>query len=551
MNEENARQESFDLPALWAGLQDLEDGSIAPDSREALMDLLNESPAARMAYFEYFHQAAVLEMEAAKMSEEEQLAKIMTPMRVQSWWIPRVWAAAAVLMLAAVLGFLMVSKYLGENKTQIVDSREQDELEHMFAVASIGSEWEINKIPQIGATESVEVKAGDSIRVLSGTVKLEFTSGSQIIIQDASSVIFSELRKPLVEQGLLWIDTGATDDAFEVSTSELIVRDIGTRFGVRVGEDNRSEIHLHEGGVNVHSRESGIQLATLAADGKGQAVSADGNLKELPLEEDPFPSMHKLLSGRSAYTTAILSQNPISYVKFYGGVEGRYDNEIRDRRTAKSGPAVALYPSSVNEDSRFKGFGSDNQSLYLPANERSNWSTSVVAFLDGSAGISSQAGSATFWIKRKDEAEQNQVLWMTGKINPEKNTFTGDLIHTFITPTGQIGFSFNDGNRTLVLKSDQTISSGTWHHIGITWNPNSAGIYIDGQQSAYRDDMPNREEWVSVGNFVRFGKPNPEQIRNGVGSFHGWFDEFALWNRPLTPEGVAQQYKAAIGEESE
>lgn len=536
MNEEIIERDDFDLSALWSDLQDLEDDTLAIDKRESLTELLNRSPAARRAYQEYFHQAAVLRMEADKLMEKEQLGNIIKPLHVRAWW-SRPWtaAAAAVLILAAILSFLTVDN-------------PPSGPEQMRAVASSGSEWEINEIRQASVAQ---VNPGNSIRVLSGAVKFELDSGSIMVMQGPCKVKFSELRKPLLQEGLLWIDTGATEDTFEVSTSELVVRDIGTRFGVRVGENNLSEIHLHEGGVNVVSRESGIKLVTLAATGKGHAITADGTLTELPLVEDPFPAIQTLLSGGSAYSSAIIAQNPISYVKFYGGVEGRYDNEIRGCRTTKSGPSVSLHSTGVDEDHRFKGFDAGNQSLYLPANESNDEASSVVAFLDGSKGISQQQGSVTFWIKQVGGKNQDQILWLAGKIDDKKGHPSGALACTNITADGYVEFTLENGENTAILKSNDSIHDEQWHQIGITWGSNTASIYLDGKQVAHRSDVPELEEWVSYGNYVRFGKPTVEQYRQGMQNFHGWLDEFALWNRTLTPEEIANQYKAAIGAGSE
>lgn len=546
MNRSDTSQDAFDLPDLWTDLQDLEDGSIAPEKREALMELLARSPAARRAYYEYFHQAAVLGIEADKAKEGERLINLFPPSRMRAWWAQPWVGVAAVLTILVVIGVLLIKP--SQRPDSIVNPVVTQSLR---GTAVDGTLWEMNGVRNTDNAESFEVKAGDSIRVLSGTLKLEFASGTQMIIQGPSSVAFPELRKPFVQEGLLWIDTGATDDDFEVSTSELVVRDIGTRFGVRVDENNFSEIHLHEGGVNVLSRESGIELATLAADGKGQAISADGNLTELPLADDPFPKMHKLLSGGSSYSAAILAQDPISYVKFYGGVEGRYDNEIPGGRTAKSGPSVTMHFIGVNEDERFKGFDMDNKSIYLPANESNAAATSVVAFLDASKGVSQRQGSATFWIKQVQGSKEDQVLWLAGKVDHKKGHPSGALACTYITSTGHVGFSLENRDNNIVLKSDQAINDNGWHHIGVTWGSNAASIYVDGKQVAHRSDVPELDEWVSYGNFVRFGKPTVEQYSKGMQNFHGWLDEFALWNRPLTPEEVSQQYNAAIGAESE
>lgn len=526
----DAEPDPFDLPALWSDLQDLEDDSMAPDKRGELTELLDRSPAARRAYLEYFQQAAVLRMEADKVMEKERLADIIKPLHVRAWW-GRPWTAvAAALIMVAALGFLLVKK--------------PDGVERMRAVASSGSQWEINGVRQAG---EAQVNPGITIHVRSGTVKFHLHSGSIMVMQGPCEVGFPELRKPLVQNGLLWIDTGSTADSFEVSTADLMVRDIGTRFGVRVAENKRTEIHLHEGGVNVLSRESGIELVTLAASGKGHSISADGTLTELPIADDPFPGLQSQFSGGSDYRNAILAQNPTSYVKFDGGVEGRYDNEVRGRRTAKSGSSVSIHSVGINEESRFRGLDPDNKSIYFTKGKGRSRDTSVVAFLDGESGVSQRQGTVTFWVKQADGTKEDQILWLTGKTHPAKGAPTDSLAYTNITAAGYVGFSMENGNETVTLKSNQAIHDGKWHHIGITWGPNVASIYLDGRKVAHRSDVPTLNDWVSYGNYVRFGKPTDNLLRNGIQNFHGWLDEFAVWNRPLAPEELAEQYNAAIG----
>lgn len=523
----------LDLPDLWATLQDLESGNIAPRKRSALMKLLESSPAARKAYFEYFHMAAVLQMEAAKLRESKNpvLRAVSRSARIKRSepWL----AAAAVVVLALVIGGLVVHKLR--------------QPESLIAQAPSNTQWVINGIRKEGPTDGHTVNRGDSIRVLSGTVKLELKSGSVMVMQGPSQVSFPEIRKPALQEGWLWIDTGTTDDAFEVSTRELVVRDIGTRFGVRIGDSGRSEIHLLEGGVNVISQESGIKLATLAPDGKGRAITADGTQSELPLAEDPFPLLQSLLSGRSGYETEVIAQKPSGYWKFDGALDNSFDNEVQGHRKAKSGPSLSIHPSGVNEEAHFPGFSPYNKSLYFPAGENKRTaSTSVIAFLDADDGVSRRQGAMTFWIKQKEGAEGDQMLWLAGS-HSVNGAPTRSLAYSTLTASGHLVFSMVNGNRDASVKSSQSIEQGRWHHIGISWDQAALNLYMDGRRVAHRSDAPALDEWVSFGNFVRFGKPTDDLLPMGIRNFHGWLDEYALWDRPLTPEEVDRQFRAARG----
>lgn len=527
--------DAVDPPALWASLQDLEDGSIAEDRRDALMEQLARSPEARREYFEYFHQVAVLRMEADKMNERGGLASVRPLSGPRAWWA-RPWLAAAAVLLAAFLGVMV---FRPAQRSAVAD------VPSVQARAVGGSLWQINGIPQPDTGKEVVIRAGDSLRVTSGMVKLELDSGSVIVMQGGSHAGFPAPRKPVLYEGWLWIDTGNTNDAFEISTQELVIRDIGTRFGVRIAEGGQSEIHLLEGSVNVISQESGIKLATLAHDGKGRNVHADGSLEELPLAEDPFPMMHSRLHGISHYGNAVLAQKPKCYWTFDAGIDGRFDNAVHGGRTAKSGPSVGL--ASGGRGSPFAGFSSYNQSLYFPADEKSSWASSVVAFLDGGKGVSRRQGAVTFWIRGEERTKEEQVLWLVGRPHPVKPGPTEALAHTFLAASGHLGFVMSSGSQEWSIRSDRSIAPGSWHHIGLSWSETDMDLYLNGERVAHQDGVPGREEWFSHGNSVRFGKPTDDLYRKGMRSFHGCLDECALWDRPLTPVEVARQFQAARG----
>ena len=56
MNELKSNSQPIDALVLWEKLVDLEDGSLLPDECEEVMNLLEESKAARRLYAEFFLQ---------------------------------------------------------------------------------------------------------------------------------------------------------------------------------------------------------------------------------------------------------------------------------------------------------------------------------------------------------------------------------------------------------------------------------------------------------------------------------------------------------------
>ncbi len=530
MNERDDNDDSFDLSAFWGDLQDLEDGTLAPERREAITALLNRSPAARRAYFDYFHQAAVIGMEAAKILEGGKMASVI-PLSRKRPWKSHLAIAAALAVLAALIGTVLIG-----NKRRNGEMR---------AVAVEGTVWELNGVSRSAAEMETTVKPGDALRVLSGMVKFELASGSVLVLQGPARVSFPGTRHPVLEEGWLWIDTNGSTDAFEVSTPSFKVRDIGTRFGVRVGNDGGSEIHLLEGGVEVAAKNGGGEPVRLSPDGKGVAVGSDGARRAVPLANDPFHMLQRIMSGQGTYRTAILSQNPSGYWKFDEEEALWSENEVHEQRRARCGPQVRAIQPGTDGVEPIPGFGAANRAVYLPGDENMRPGQSVVALLDGGEGVGRAQGAVTFWIRSSGTRTEPVTLWIAGAINPYDRAPGHSLAHAYLDASGRLSFVMANGPEEAVVISERKIADELWHHIGVSWTASAIELYVDGEQVARREGIPLLDQWFSYGNFLRFGKASDNDVKKGFRGFQGWFDEFAIWGRPLTPDEVRQQYRSA------
>ena len=113
-----------------------------------------------------------------------------------------------------------------------------------------------------------------------------------------------------------------------VETPELFVRDIGTRFGVRVHENKFAEVHLIEGAVEVVSKRTKKNIMTLRPDWNAHFIPDVGEQIELPLEADPFPDLQKRLNAPPTYMTVIHRQHPTGYWRLEDRRNWKIHNEI-------------------------------------------------------------------------------------------------------------------------------------------------------------------------------------------------------------------------------
>lgn len=407
-----------------------------------------------------------------------------------------------------------------------------------------GTEWTVNGEKPTDDSTEFAVTEGSTVHVLSGTVRMELESGAVMVMRGPAEAFFPKLERPILKNGWLWIDSGGSTDAFEVETPELIVRDIGTRFGVRVRENGFAEVHLIEGVVEVESKDSKQKSLTLRPVGKGVFIPEWGPNSELPLGLDPFPDLPSLLAAPPNYRTTVLAQGPVGYWRLEEKTLLKLSNEIPEGITGQRAYSAVAGTAGVGSSADFNGFPTGNRAVYLSGEPPSN----VIMNIDAPGGVSKEEGGVAFWIRRLPGNEREEVLWMAGKgLNDEAQTPHESMMHTQLSKSGRVEFFVDNGDFDIRLSSNFSVVDGRWHQIVASWGISAVELYVDGRRVERADDFGSLSRGVMRGRFVRFGKPSLDLHQLNRKPFTGWVDEIALWNRSLTPTEVKLQFASAIG----
>lgn len=533
MNQFSQSDGVIDLPNLWQALEDLEQGDIDPSQRDELTVLLNHSPAARRAYFEYFQQSAVFRMEAAKLHERGLLPRV-NPRSHTRWAFPHsVMAAAALLTLAAIVASLIT-----------VTRKESPQ---WAAESTAETRWYIDGVTQDSVRGPVAVTKGSIVTVSTGTLRLTMDSGDLLAIQGPAKVSFPALHQPRVEYGWLWIDAEKSSESFRIEAGDLLIRDIGTRFGVRVPQEGSLEVHLVSGRVKVVSLKNNALRGDLSQPGLAHHFTADGEMKEIALAGDPFRALPDLLQRPSTYRTTVLGQSPTGYWSLDAPVDRKVTNEVEQSSVGGYGEGVRDGDAGPGPKEGYHGFSATNASLYFEGTS----SSSVLSGLDGIHGVKRNEGAVSFWIRCKTEdIPHNQVLWLAGSGHRDAQVPSDAFLQTRLTPSRRIVFEIKNDGGNLRLSASRRIQDENWHHVVASWGPSSVDLYLDGKLVARDTQTRTLDKGEVRGRFVRFGKPSHKQ-RENFNLFNGWLDEIALWDRPLTPAEVEAQYRSARGRVSE
>lgn len=525
--EKNGR---LDLHEFWLMLDDLESDTFDQGQLDELNDLLQRSSAARRAYLEYFQLSAVLHMEASKQHERGLLPWVKGMRSPFRRTLYGALAAVAAMIVLAVL----IAVNLPAPSQSIVD-------------VTADTLWSIDGVEQDVKPRVGTVKEGSIVIVTTGTLRLVMNSGDRIVIQGPARVSFPKLYEPQVDRGWLWIDAGKSDKSFQIAAGDLIIRNIGTRFGVRMVENGAPEVHLVKGRVEVRSRGSGEVRGELKQPGESLAFPPDGGVDEIAMAVDPFPSLPELLTRPANYRTTIMGQSPVGYWTLDSPVQRKVTNEVADSSVGSFAIGVRGDEARPGPQDGFGGLPQNQSSLYFTGGAKH----SVLSGLDGLHGVKRNEGAVSFWIRRQsDGMSRDEILWMAGFEGSHPRVPQKAILHTRLTTTGRLVFEFKNDDGDVELISSRSIVDGRWHHVVASWGPRSVDLHVNGRLVASDAEPRTLDVGELRGKFVRFGKPSIDQ-RTSFIPYNGWVDEIALWDRSLTGDEVTQQFRSARGGDSE
>lgn len=340
----------LDVTKFELALQELEDGTLEPVERDDLMALVARSPAAQRAYLGHFEVSAMLQTEAATHAEQGDLPKVARFDPPSRLFRRSLLAAAAVLVLAAAVAALI----------QVA----RPEIPELVLTAAPDTRWAVTGKSSDAEDPTTSVREGSTLRVTSGTLELRLESGARMVVQGPAHVSFPKLASPVLKSGWLWIDAGGSGEKFELSALDLRIRNLGTRFGVRVPAEGAAEIHLIQGKLEVSSESVPGKILELVPEDSGLAIVPHGEPTPVTLARDPFPDIAGLLEAPANYPNTVRGQNPVSFWRLDDAPDGRLRNEVEGETTGRARPGVSLGAGPRAEDD-FAGFGSTNQAARL------------------------------------------------------------------------------------------------------------------------------------------------------------------------------------------
>jgi len=255
-------------------LQNLFDGHLEGQAFEDLQQELREDPAARAAYREYLHLHHALEFRSKGVDRLNVVPMDRVVERRQRRSMRNAGLAAAAVVAIGVLVMALIATRAPQPTLT-------------FNTAP-GTEFNISHaLTEDDTPEGLVLEPGSRLKVLSGTVELEFASGVRGIVRGPADLTLQ--REDLLEltNGTVWFEVPKKAVGFKVNTPDLVLTDLGTEFGIISEPNFLDEVHVFDGKVEVRNR-YGVKHQELLEAGQARYAGTVGGWKETPVRRDHF-----------------------------------------------------------------------------------------------------------------------------------------------------------------------------------------------------------------------------------------------------------------------
>lgn len=355
------------------------------------------------------------------------------------------------------------------------------------------------------------------LEIESGKARIAFNSGATAMVEGPASLSIESNNRVYLQKGRITAEVPPAASGFTVNTPRLNVVDIGTRFGVKVGANGDSELHVMQGMVEA-SRTSGNAVATLVRE--GLALRADARTRS---ELSPVPYAGDEFTMQVGSTSIPVPALRYSFDEGVGAViEDTGSERLYD---------IPLVASGELGNSPRRAAGKNGAGLVLQPG------TSLEAPLSKDFRLES-AFTIGFWVKIPPRLgdEKDQVLMNYGR----EETGWNVSCHQSGTRGSRGAVRVAYGNGFVVGTTD--IADGNWHHVAFRFiGGKDAGIdshlhlFVDGNLETFSDFSA---EQVSSGRagVLQLGHP-------GANGLEGWIDEITVFREAIPTTSVHELSK--------
>jgi len=396
---------------------------------------------------------------------------------------------------------------------------------------------------------------GDRVAIDEGYLTLRSARGARITVQGPCVMTAVGDNRFHIEHGRLIADIPPSAIYFTLDTPTARIVDYGTEFGVRVDEQGNTDAAVMDGLIELaeadHEKPGAAPQARRKVQlsvGWSSSVTADQGLQDQAVAFDQnnpdhfaYGLMH-VADPTFRFRQAVIRSRPIAYWTFEKYVVNRIDNQVAPGRFSLSQHGrVDLEEGRFGKAARFVARGNAND--YLRSSEP----------LDALAGRDQYAVSLWF----KPSAQHRGRLVGLAAFDESNNLYRhvavletiADSVSTYKQPAppNSARFLHRDppGNELTGNNAYAPgVVPGRWHHLVAVKHLDRIEVYLNGERMKTVTDAGviggTPDVMIGLSHRIFQDVPADDERRR---PFRGLIDEVAIYDRPLTADEIAEQYR--------
>ncbi len=149
-------------------------------------------------------------------------------------------------------------------------------------------------------------RAGDTIRLTRGQLKIEFSCGATVTMRSPAALQVISPMQARAVLGTLTAHVGEGAEGFTVETPRTTVVDLGTDFGIDVSDHGSTDVVVFNGEVDLHyDGETGLRSRQRLRAGEGIRVSGEGTASRIVSIVDSQYAVDAPLAARTPVISAV------------------------------------------------------------------------------------------------------------------------------------------------------------------------------------------------------------------------------------------------------
>ncbi|MEM9413788.1 MAG: FecR domain-containing protein, partial [Planctomycetota bacterium] len=245
----------------------------------------------------YWQQDAILSGSRQTISKAT-ISDGSSPNISGSWWL----SLAALLLVGSCFGIMVASWVPRENvgvgdRGQIVDRLQAAELGQVVAVVS-GSRncrWKSSNAEQWPAVGyGSPLYSGQRLQLAEGLAEITFNNGVRIIVEAPSDLDLESVNGSTLHEGRLTASVPEGAEGFEVACKGITLVDRGTEFGVNCDQSGETEVHVFDGLVEGHVKDSEGSVFRKVSWKSNETALFDSSTNKFKDIEKPSPYIRSL-----------------------------------------------------------------------------------------------------------------------------------------------------------------------------------------------------------------------------------------------------------------